>query len=58
MEGFDCLSASQKVWCRSRQAGNEQQSTGLLHLIGSNPTIANKKTTPKGGFLIGGDGGI
>ena len=35
-----------------------QQSTGLLHLIGSNPTIANKKTTPKGGFLFGGDGGI
>jgi len=32
MEGFERLSALRKIWCHSRPAGHEQQSTGLLHL--------------------------
>ena len=36
-------------WCRSRQAGNEQQSTGLLHLEWfSSCTSYQSKSTPKG----------
>ena len=37
------------LWCRPRQAGDEQQSTGLLHLDGfESPSEANKKSHPNG----------
>ena len=31
------------VWCRSRPAGNEHQSTGLVHLDLRAPSSKNKK---------------
>ena len=40
--------------CRSRRAGNEQQSTGLLHLDGfKSPIDVKNPNTPEGvlGFL-------
>ena len=36
----------------------QQQSTGLLHLTGSNPDQYQKEGHPLGGLLFGGDGGI
>ena len=53
MEGFDCLSALQKVWCRCGRARIEQQSTGLLYLNGFKSPIDDKNThTPKGVWVF------
>ena len=54
MEGFDCRSALQNVWCRCGRARIEQQSTGLLYLNESkSPIDVKNPDTPQGvsGFL-------
>ena len=38
-----------KLWCCRRPAGGKQQSTGLLHSIGSNPSRIRCKKTPSHG---------
>jgi len=45
-----------KLWCRPRLAGDEQQSTGLLHLDCSIPFLGStkRKTRLTAGFSFGG----
>ena len=48
------------VGCCRRSAGGKQQSTGLLHLDGSNPLSVHKKNPIRldGGSFYGVDNGI
>ena len=53
MEGFDEI----KVLPSSRPTASRCPPDICIETV-QIPIEANKKTTPKGGFLIGGDGGI
>ena len=59
MEGFDCLSASQKVW---KPPIIELVAAIIHRLIEFRwvqiPSIAKQKDHPRVDFLLGGDGGI
>ncbi len=54
MEGFDLhFRRRRKLWCCRRLNGGKQQSTGLLHWIGSNPYSSQKDSHPVGvGVLL------
>ena len=52
MEGFDFHFAFGKNNYFARSSPREQQSTGLLHLIGSNPNQSQKEDHPVGGLLF------
>ena len=39
--------------CHRRPAAGEQCSTGALHYMGSNPSVAIKRTAPAGAVLGG-----